>query len=124
MVIHVFLNDKLISADIIVPLLYEIKEYRGNDKNTKIRFYFSSYKDNGLESLMRNIVLFDSMCNLGEYIVYGRKNFSRFSKLLHRIWLIKFMLMNSISIIFRDSYIFHFGAIDKYPLRFFYFLTL
>ena len=44
MVIHVFLNDKLISADIIVPLLYEIKEYRGNDKNTKIRFYFSSYK--------------------------------------------------------------------------------
>jgi hypothetical protein len=123
MVIHVFLNDKLISADIIVPLLYEIKEYRGNDKNTKIRFYFSSYKDNGLESLMRNIVLFDSMCNLGEYIVYGRKNFSRFSKLLHRIWLIKFMLMNSISIIFRDSYIFHFGAIDKYPLRFFYLIN-
>lgn len=123
MVIHVFLNDKLISADIIVPLLYEIKEQRGNDVKTKIHFYFASYKGNGLESLRRNIVLFDSMCNLGDYLVYGRKNFSKFSKFFHRIWLIKFILKMSISIIFKESYIFHFGAIDNYPLKFFYLLN-
>jgi len=123
MAIHVFLNDKLISADIIVPLLYEIKEQSNKGANTKVRFYLPSYKENGLESLRRNIVLYDSMCNLGEYIVYGRKSDSKFSKVFHRMWLIKFMLQTSISIIFRESYIFHFGAIDKYPLKFFYLLN-
>jgi hypothetical protein len=123
MVIHVFLNDKLISADIIVPLLYEIKNQKKNDANIKVHFYFASYEGNGLESLKRNIVLYDSMCNLGKYTVYGRKTFSRFSKFFHRLWLIKFMFFNSISIIFRESYIFHFGAIDKYPLKFFYLIN-
>ena len=89
MIIHVFLNDKLISADIIIPLLFDIKS---KHKSANIKFYIPSYKGNGMEALKRNVVLYDSMCKLGEYIVYGRKSSSKFLKVFHRIWLVKFIV--------------------------------
>jgi|SaaInlStandDraft_6_1057023.scaffolds.fasta_scaffold23899_2 hypothetical protein len=117
MIIHVFLNDKLISADIIIPLLFDIKS---KHKSANIKFYIPSYKGNGMEALKRNVVLYDSMCKLGEYIVYGRKSSSKFLKVFHRIWLVKFIVKILLSLVLQKSYVFHFGAIDKYPLRVFY----
>ena len=120
MIIHVFLNDKLISADIIIPLLFDIKS---KHKSANIKFYIPSYKGNGMEALKRNVVLYDSMCKLGEYIVYGRKSSSKFLKVFHRIWLVKFIVKILLSLVLQKSYVFHFGAIDKYPLRVFYLLN-
>ena len=117
MIIHVFLNDKLISADIIITLLFDIKS---KHKSANIKFYIPSYKGNGMEALKRNVVLYDSMCKLGEYIVYGRKSSSKFLKVFHRIWLVKFIVKILLSLVLQKSYVFHFGAIDKYPLRVFY----
>ena len=117
MIIHVFLNDKLISADIIIPLLFDIKS---KHKSANIKFYIPSYKGNGMEALKRNVVLYDSMCKLGEYIVYGRKSSSKFLKVFHRIWLVTFIVKILLALVLQKSYVFHFGAIDKYPLRVFY----
>jgi len=79
--IIVFLKDKLITCDTILPVLMEIQKYK------KHRVYFLVPKKKTMESIKKNIVLFDVISSMGtlDYIESEGKisrKISSLSKLL------------------------------------------
>jgi hypothetical protein len=103
----VFVKNKLVTIDTILPVLIELKD----DYN------FSSeiivFDEEAHNAINENIVIKDAIEYVGKevFITKGIKN-----KIYRRIYLIKGLSLIIIKAIFGAN-LFHFGALDQYPLK-------
>jgi len=97
--IIVFLKNKLISCDTIVPLLHEIQQRR------KHKVYFIVPTVQTEDYIKKNIVLYDLMSSMGRISSINKGN-----KLTKFIFLIKLIYISSLCF-FKKGHVFHFGKI-------------
>ena len=97
--IIVFLKNKLISCDTIVPLLHEIQQRRQH----KVYFIVPSVQTE--DYIKKNIVLYDLMSSMGRISVISKGNI-----LTKFIFLIKLIYISSTCFI-KKGYVFYFGKI-------------
>jgi hypothetical protein len=104
--IIVFVRNKLITVDTVIPILIELKQLYDIQSNIIV---FDELAHNGIRE---NVVIRDAVRYVGKelYITNGIKN-----KVLRRARVV-FYLSSIILDIFRGSKILHFGALDQYPL--------
>ena len=108
--IIVFLKNKLISLDSILPLALEINRCCG------YRFYFIIWQYESYKSVVEdNIVLRDMALSVGQIICPNTSSKNNIKAKFKKF----FMLAGVVyKLHFKKSHIFHFGALDEYPLVF------
>ena len=109
--IFIFLNNKLITLDTILPFLVLL---RINNKNTNIFFYV--FNKSTYDEIVKNIFLYKIIKSLGELKIFGNSfnaNFKVIRKL--KIFFHIFRLV-IISIIDKSIYI-HFKALEYFPFN-------
>jgi len=106
--IVVFLKNKLISFDSILPLALEINQC------CHYKFYFIVWDYDSYISIVKdNIVLRDMALSIGQIICPGNPNKSIVSNKINKIILLASVVYK---LYLKSSYIFHFGALDRPPL--------
>jgi len=110
--IVVFLNNKLISCDTVVPLVKELSE-AGNRTN----FEFLCFDAPTYKGIRDNIVLSDAIDSMGTLRMLGRKRKSFIGGILHRFTvfpeIFRYLLLGLTS---KATFI-HFKALDEWPLK-------
>ena len=130
--IYVFLNNKIISCDSILPLMLEVKS-----KNKDINIIFWSFDFVTYEFIKKNDLLYRVIEEIGCLVCLGRKKNSKFfdnrgvskfsyrrlnlithffAKFYHLISLIKNIIINKVIFI-------HFRALNLWPLKMVYYLN-
>jgi len=110
MVIHVFLKNKLISLDSIIPFCVQL------NKKCGARFDFIIFDIESYRSIVNhNVVLIDAINNIGKIRCLGRrgKKFKRLSQMRAILSISRIFL----STLMRNEYLLHFGLLDTPPLR-------
>jgi len=113
--IIVFLNNKLIACDTVVPLLVDIAARRPD-----LRIHLITFDERTHEAIKRNIVLYDAICLIGSLAFRGRRNDERrgvASSIRHRVksaaWL---MGLAARALLGRLMFV-HFKELNEWPLR-------
>ena len=103
----VFVKNKLITVDTILPILIELKTNYNSSSDIVV------FDELAHKAINENIVIKDAIDYVGKeiFITKGIKN-----KIHRRIYLIKGMFLIVLRLIFAEN-IFHFGALDRYPLK-------
>jgi hypothetical protein len=103
----VFVKNKLMSTDAILPILIELK------RNYNCSSEIIVFDDVAHRAINENIVIKDAIKYIGGeiFITKGIKN-----KIYRRIYLIKGLFLIIIKAIFGAN-LFHFGALNRYPLK-------
>ena len=104
--LHVFLKNKLISSDAIIPVLLQA---RREGMTRKIRFYLQSPKT--LEALQENSILWAGLNELGDVFLAVPKNRKLSEIIAHRLATLIWLPSLAASIIFGKSKILHFGQL-------------
>jgi len=114
-ILIVFPNNKLISIDTILPVIF--LAYK-KIKNLKIYFYF--FSEEHYESIKKNTVMWELITEIGVPILFCQKNNGFFNKLSHRLlkWLSLLWVVLRGYVV--RSYYFHAGVMNSYPIRFLY----
>lgn len=111
--IHVFLKNKIISTDAIVPLLLDVRR-QGCER--PMAFYLQSSKT---EQVLRdNAVLWAALQRLGKVQLAVAADRSPLGYLRHRLWAIFWLLGLSWSLLTGQAKIIHFGQLYHSPYRF------
>ncbi len=106
--IVVFLKNKLISIDSILPLALEINKCCG------YRFYFIIWQYESYRSVIEdNIVMRDMAQSIGKIVCPSDPNRSIISNKIKKISIIINVLSK---LFFKRSYVIHFDALDYFPL--------
>lgn len=106
MTLHVFLKNKVISADAIVPVLMQARA-QGNHR--PIVFYLQSAAAS--EALKRNSALWEGIKKLGKLEVVVARRRDAIGRLLHWTWGAYWLLRLSGEIILGRARIIHFGQL-------------
>ena len=111
--IIIFLNNKLISCDTIVPLIKELSDVHKLGKAEFVCFDFSTYL-----AIKENEVINDAIISIGRLKMLGRKykNSSKFIHLLRVFPIFAYYVF--MGIVGRAVFL-HFKALNKWPLKFF-----
>ena len=71
--IFVFINNKLITTDTVLPLLFELRVYNPNFKATFVTHDKKTFND-----LKKNIVIFNAIKTLGNLKYFNFRNKNKF----------------------------------------------
>jgi hypothetical protein len=110
--IVVFLNNKLISADTIIPLMMSVKE---SQPNRTIEFY--DFDMQTAEALRRNIVLWDALSSIGTLESFGGVKGSKFQRLFNKFKNLYLVVRLAVIACTRRTHFVHFKALNSGPLR-------
>ncbi len=124
--LYIFIGNKLISTDAILPLSYELKK-----RNLVRNVYFVTIDLLTYKSIKRNYVIFQAINKIGMFLFLGNihkiyrdqspnsyeKIKSFFFRQIAKINLIPFLLLLTIKCILGRVIVFHFGLLDIYPWR-------
>ena len=106
--IVVFLKNKLISLDSILPLALEINQC------CNYKFYFIVWQYESYKSIIEdNVVMRDMALSIGQIVCPSQQNKGTISNKINKIITLANVL---VKLYLNKSYIFHFGALDQYPL--------
>ena len=109
--IYIFLNNKLVTLDTVLPLLVLLRK---NNKNTNFIFYV--FNNSTYNEIVKNIFLNKIIKSLGELRVFG--NFFNTSFKVNRKFKIFFHIFVLIIKIIKDKSIFiHFKALEFFPFN-------
>jgi hypothetical protein len=105
--IIVFVRNKIISMDTILPILMEMKKVYGVQSTVVV---FDQLTHNGINE---NVVIRDALKYVGKelYITKGENN-----KILRRIYVIYYLSLLTLDCI-RGAKLIHFYALDRWPLK-------
>ncbi len=113
--INVFVNDKLISCDTIVPLTLHIKKKYPEIKITYYTLNFKTYVQ-----VKKNVNLYNLLCLHSDFVLLGWVNLkgylSKFFKLIHIFNII-------IDAFFKKVTNIHFKALGSFPFNLIYFFN-
>ncbi len=110
-IIFVFLKNKLISLDSIIPFSFEMNKQCG------FKFVFVVFDKGTYDAIKNdNIVLNDAINTIGSLVcIYSLKNSF---KIIRKLFFLFNVLKISLQVNFNDSYILHFGGLNERPLVF------
>lgn len=119
----VFLNNKLVTFDTIIPLIYEFSK-RHPDK--KVILY--CFDQRTYDQILASSVLSDALAECGELKLFTdhrrvTRHQNLFERLGFRFRAMSKLLWLSISVIVRPVTLLHFKALDQWPLRLLYALN-
>ena len=124
--LYIFIGNKLISTDAILPLSYELKK-----RNLVNNVYFVTIDLLTYQSIKKNYVIFQAINKIGKFLFLGNihkiyrdqkpntyeKIKSFFFRQIAKINLIPFLLLLTIKCIFGRVVIFHFHLLDIFPWK-------
>lgn len=110
--IAVFINNKLISCDSFLPVAMEI------NKRTGQHVHFFTTDAWTFEAIRKNSVLLDGISSIGSLTYLTRRGASFSEKLLNKIKTTWWLMRIALSALHRKTYFFHFGSMNKPPLKY------
>ena len=110
--IFVFINNKLITTDTVVPLLFELRNY-----NPKFRATFVTHDKKTYDDLKKNIVIFNAIKNLGSLKFFNFRNKNFFFNIFEKAKLVLFILKIAILSLQNKATIIHFKLLNYWPWR-------
>lgn len=116
--IYVFLANKLVSCDAILPLLFELRKKRNVNK---IYFYTTDIKTYNV--IKKNFVLFEGINNIGELKFLGKSNSSLFESVIKLIKIFFFMIKTIFLLYFNNLNIIHFNLVNFFPWKILYYIN-
>ena len=130
--IYIFLNNKVMSCDSILPLMLEVKNL-----NSKINIHFISFDYKTYDFIKKSSLLFSIIEEIGDIKCLGRKfnssyfeknntpvyHFKKLSIIPHFLINLPFFIKLCINIIFNKTIFIHFRALNLWPLKTFYLLN-
>jgi hypothetical protein len=106
--IVVFLKNKLISLDSILPLALEMNQC------CNYKFYFIIWQYESYKSVVKdNIVMRDMALSIGQIVCPSRPNKSTLNNKINKFVMLANVLFKLFS---KKSYVFHFGGLDEKPM--------
>lgn len=111
--IIVFLNNKLITCDTIVPLVWEVLARRPGGKAVFVVTDRRTY-----EAINANIVLRNAIGEMGDLLYLGRKSPGAVAGVLHRLALLPRLSYWLMLAWLGQTTFLHFKALNQWPLRF------
>ena len=109
--IDIFLNNKLISCDTIVPFIMSLQKIDGS---IKANYYMIDYR--GFSDIKNNQFLYYSLKKTGELILIGSTgNHSKLKKIYLKLKTLLFLLKLFLKLFLGKTKIFHFGALSYKP---------
>ena len=113
--LEIFLANKLISCDTIVPLIMSIKK---NNKDLEVNYYIYHYKS--YMDIKKNELMYYALKQTGKLHFRGSSNVkNKFLKIILRFKEIFFLLMLFIKLLLGKAKIVHFGTFAQYPFKLF-----
>ena len=108
-IIFIFLKNKIISLDSIIPFAFEMNKQCG------FKFVFVVFDKGTYDAIKNdNIVLNDAINTIGSLVyIYSLKNSF---KIIRKLFFLFNVLKISLQVNFNDSYILHFGGLNERPL--------
>jgi len=116
--IYVFLANKLVSCDAILPLLFELRKKRNLNK---IYFYTTDLETYNV--IKKNFVLFEGINNIGELKFLGNKNASVYEFIIKRIKIFFFLINVIFLLYFNKVNIIHFSLVNFFPWKILYYIN-
>jgi hypothetical protein len=113
--IYVFLNNKLISLDTILPIIFILKNA---NKNIKITYYVFNIKTYNL--IKKNIILMKAINQTGNLYYFHTKSSNTMIRFYQKINSAKILFIILISSFFCKSTYIHFKALNKWPFKLLY----
>ncbi len=113
MMLLVFLNNKLITCDTIVPLVWEVMTRRPGGKAVFVVTDRRTY-----EAINANIVLRDAIREMGELLYLGRKRPGLVAGVLHRLAVLPRLAHWLVLAWLGRATFLHFKALNQWPLKF------
>ncbi len=110
--LYIFLNNKLISCDTIVPLVKEIC-----DKQPNFEANFITFEERTRQAIVENVVLFDAIRTIGQLHMLGRARHTSLSGLLQRIRMVPWLFGLIIEAARGQALFLHFKELNFWPLR-------
>jgi hypothetical protein len=110
---HIFLKEKLISLDAIIPLTLEV--YQSN--NIKSVYYTI---DTQLASVIKDNIVLDDIVNLTGVLVLLGKAFSS-NKVLSRVYGLLLITILAFRLLIKKENVIHFGFLNDWPLKFLFY---
>jgi len=107
MIIHVFLKNKLITLDSIIPFCMQLHMKCG------IKFNFIIFDLESYRAIVEDNIVLNNVINK----IGGIKCLGRSSKRFYKIRLILSLMKICVSAIFNNNYLIHFGLLDTYPFN-------
>ena len=104
--IYIFIRNKLISCDSILPVAMELYEKTG------LRSVFVTFDMRTYNHVAKNYFLYDSIKKIGELKYVGKTNNKYISKLNKLLFLIKL----GFRVLLKKTYLIHFSHLNKGPL--------
>ena len=113
--IVVFLSNKLITCDTILPVMMEVHRASGG---RPIRFYCFEAKT--YEAIRRNVVLSDAIDSIGTLELLGRRRKGGLTWLTHRVRMTLVLVPLAVRALAGRVTFIHFKALNEWPLRLLY----
>ena len=110
--IFVFVGNKLISTDAVLPLLFELAAEPGVGDIRVFTLDGPTY-----DAVTRNRVLHDGISSIGSFQLIGSRRRSWLGRLAHRIAVLPYMLRLLLITLLGDVTLLHFGSLNRWPLR-------
>jgi hypothetical protein len=108
----IFLGNKAISCDTIVPIALAI-----NNINNKKKIIFYCFNKPTYNFIIQNTVLYSAIKKVAKLKRFGGSSSESFLKYFYKIyWAYRLFLISINGLLFKDKFI-HFGALEKWPLR-------
>lgn len=113
----IFLKDKLISCDTILPLAMEWHSYSGS----KVEFFIHTKES--LEDIKKNRYLYDAISKIGSIQHFQRLDRSIVGTIKHRISILLLLSRVGVMSWLSKVNILHFGTLNNFPFNILYFLN-
>jgi hypothetical protein len=110
-VIAVFLNNKLISCDTILPVAMEAHQRTGR------RALFLTTDAETYDGIRQNVVLWDAIQRIGRLLLIGRRRRTPATWLVHRFSVTLLLAWLTVLALAGRLDVFHFRALNGWPLR-------
>ena len=105
--VYVFIRNKIISCDSILPIAYEINRKTGQ------RFKFVTWHQPTFLGIQKNTVIYDCINEIGKFSFIGSKK----NRVLDKLLKLLFLLECALNVTFRKSHIIHFDTLNIGPFR-------
>ena len=115
--VYIFLNNKLVSCDTILPLAIELK-----NKAPSIKINFFVFDIKTYEEIKKNTTLYNLIDKIGKLDFIGWKQtrkyslINKFLKLLH----LYFIILN---VLFHKNRVIHFRYLEEFPWNIIYYIN-
>ena len=110
--LYIFLNNKLITADTVLPLLVELRR-----RQPQLDMQFICFEPKTEAAIRENVVVFDAMSELGPLRMLGRRSTGPGAFFAHRGGMFIRMVLMALRACMGRAAFLHFKALNEWPLR-------